>query len=52
LLQVGIPLVVWLAFFYDYHRCDTATDDAKVLPVKIAKLLTRPPEPPWGDDDT
>jgi hypothetical protein len=50
-LQFGIPLIVWLAFLYDYHRCDTATDDAKVMPVKIKKLLTTPPEPSWGDDD-
>jgi|ERR1700730_13598127 len=50
-LQGGIPLVLWLAFLFDYHRCDTATDATKEMPAQIARLVMQPPDPPWGDDD-
>jgi hypothetical protein len=51
LLQGSIPLLVWVLFLIDYHRCDTATDATKALPTQIAKLVMQPPSPSWGDDD-
>jgi len=51
LLQSSIPLLVWVLFLLDYHRCDTATDATKALPAQIEKLVMQPPVPPWGDDD-
>jgi hypothetical protein len=51
LVQGGIPLLVWLLFVFDYHRCDTATDATKALPPQIAKMVMEPPVPSWQDDD-
>lgn len=51
LLEGGTPLLVWVLFLLDYHRCDIATDPTKALPPQIQKLVMQPPVPPWGDDD-